>query len=1651
MRRSIVDSQFRWMVARILLLVLMWTWGPGVVPVLPQSGVVIQNHAEATFSITGGGEFTVISNTDIFEVERPDGKTKAITELLRYDPSGAAAYVFVRPTGYLSADGSSHDLVAPPSPCDPARTVLDEALALTGAAAFRAGDVIFIRISDQDQNRDNSQLDSVQVTLRNKENGDWETLVLSETSLGSGIFVGWIPYENGSSSIQDGRLSTGRNTTLWADYTDSNDSTDRSSATALVDPFGVVFDSTSGQRLSGVAVTLIDQSTGQPATVFGSDGHSAFPSTVQTGSSFTEAGIRYEFSAGEYSFPVIAPGSYRIEISVPQDGGYSWPTRKSDEYLQRLASGPYALSVASRGEAMTIGLDPVRVDIALDPRPSSLFLVKSASKLQAGLGDFLQYRLEITNSRTLGEMNEVTVTDILPGGFRYQPGSARLDGLSIPTPAINKAGRIITFNLGVLKTKSTVTLTYVAQVAAAKNGPAINRAQAHAALLSSNEATATVLVYNELILEKTIVLGSVEEVENGKPTGKGLPGVKVFLEDGSFAVSDNRGMFHLEGLEPGAHVVQLDRDTLPAGYKLFLYENDPRSGGRPGSRFLELSGGMMWQETFYAEKSILAEKTELPPKRTDAPLKVTYDQDWIERQPPGWAWVVPEKGFMPPIPSLRIVIKHSPQESLRLLIDGKRVDNITFDGVLTNRAKTVSASVWSGVEIPEGDCLLQVVRLETGEKESIVDQRRIHMSSPPVRAQLDLELSTLVADGRTAPVLAIRLTDRDGYPARQGTVGVANVHEPYARLHSPRYSTSLLAGAPREPDQFVVGEQGVALVRLEPTSVSSTAVVTLSLLYGDVEVSTPLRSDRQNWILVGFAEGSATYETIGRKLEPVDSTGIDSELSGDARIALYAKGRIRGGCLLTLTYDSDKHREEIKSLHGIIDPDAYYLVYGDQNGRRYDAPSTRKWYLQLERDKVRALIGDTQINWSQSELSTYRRDFNGLRADYVSGRINAEGFVTNTGQAFTREEIRGQGISGAYQLSHSAIVQFSELVEVEIRDRLRSELVLSRRSLAHNLDYIIDYRLGTIFLREPLFQADSDFNHQFLVIRYEVADDSVQDHSYGIKIEAMATETLKVAATHIQENAEQGARLSGFNMRYQPNGRSEIKAEFALSDNHRTGQEATAYFAEISHRGSRFEGQAYIREEGKGFGLGQMSPAESGTRKASMEGAYKLGEKLVQRISFYREEQLDTGNTRNLVEASSNLKIGRTSFLGGLRWVQDSLAGENVNRSVQITSKVAHEFAKQRLRLRVEHEQNFTGSTPSVDYPTRTILGLDVLVNPTTTFFTQQEWTYSDKRDTSQLRSGLKLTPWKGGNISGSAIRPLSDPGVAVSAAFTQRWALTERFILDFALERSKALGDKARAFDSDRSFSSVPSGDFKAFSVGTTYNSDGKLYNGRIEWRGSKTSNLWNLLASRQVQTGRDFGLLTSFKMLSGTTSGAPDTLLADLRLGAAYRPSKGRWTILERLDFIRDTGVSVNGASDGLKSVNNLNLTYRIPQKGQISFKYGIKYARELIDDASYSGVTHFFGLEGRRNLSPKWDIGVHGNILQSFGAGQDSYGYGFSLGRQLAPNSWVSAGYNFNGFRDTDFDAAGNSKHGVFVNLRIKFDQESLGGLLRYLSGQ
>ncbi|MCB1692110.1 MAG: OmpA family protein [Pseudomonadales bacterium] len=474
---------------------------------------------------------------------------------------------------------------------------------LVATTAIKAGQPIFIRVTDNDQNEDPNVRERISVQLDVPDSGDREYLELTETEPDSGQFVGYVQSVEGDTEVGSCSLGVVKNESIQTTYTDAFDNTDVSESFVLVDPFGVLFSTHDGTPIDGVSVTLVDASTGQPAQVFG-DGpqFAAYPSTIVTGDRASDAaGMQYDFPPGEYRFPFVAPGHYRLVLdNVP--AGYIFPSTVDVSTIASLPGAPYQVVPGSHGEAFEVPVGPaLNIDIPVDVPSAEMFLTKSASKDVAAIGDFVQYKLDVRNrAGTIPAGSRVV--DTLPTGFRYRKGSLRIDGGRAGDPAIAADGRTLTIDLP-LQSPDAVSISYVTEITVGTpKQAAINSATVTGDLVaSSNVASARVMVTDDLFRDKAILMGRVTlgncDDQPGEPA-QGLRGVRLFLEDGSFVVTDENGAWHMEGIEPGTHVVQLDLDSLPDRYEASACNANTRFAGSPHSQFVDVAGGTLWRADF---------------------------------------------------------------------------------------------------------------------------------------------------------------------------------------------------------------------------------------------------------------------------------------------------------------------------------------------------------------------------------------------------------------------------------------------------------------------------------------------------------------------------------------------------------------------------------------------------------------------------------------------------------------------------------------------------------------------------------------------------------------------------------------------------------------------------------------------------------------------------------------------------------------------------------------------------------------------------------------------------------------------------------------------------------------------------------------------
>jgi hypothetical protein len=1035
----------------------------------------------------------------------------------------------------------------------------------------------------------------------------------------------------------------------------------------------------------------------------------------------------------------------------------------------------------------------------------------------------------------------------------------------------------------------------------------------------------------------------------------------------------------------------------------------------------------------------------------------SYDQAWFANATPGLEWLWPQPGYGPPIPSTKLAIKHHPKEKLSVSLGGREVSPLNFDTMVKNEGGTIAVSLWRGVDVREGDNHFEVIARDATGKETGRLQHMLHYSDSPVHAELMSTESRLVADGKTPPVVAVRLTDKDGYPAREGVIGEISIEPPYTSLEEAEALRDRpLSGLGTEKSHYKVGKNGIAHIKLEPTSKSGEVTVRFHFVDEPEEIRAWLEPEYRDWILVGLAEGAVGYHTVTGHMEDLDDAGIDDKLYEDGRLAFFAKGKVKGKWLLTIAYDSDKRGPVTgESLHQTIDPDTYYTLYGDATQQYYDAASAQKLYVKIERDRFYALFGDYETGMTVTELSRYNRSFTGVKSELQSEKYEFNIFVSETDQAFIKDEIRGDGTSGLYHLSRNDIVMNSEKVTIEVRDRFRSEVITSSETLMRHIDYNIDYDAGTLFFREPVFSKDHNLNPIFIVADYETTDTSDKEYTYGGRgAVRLFGQKLEIGGTYIHEG-QKGAEadLVGADVTLDIGKNSELRAEYAATDKESVGrnQRDDAYLVELAHRSKKLDGALYIREQGEDFGLGQQNNSEVGTRKIGGRATYHFTRELSGEAQVYRQFNHATDAERDLAEAEMQYSADRYSLRMGLRYAEDRLDDGTVNRSSQMTAGATRKFLDNRLHLKVDHEQSLGRRNENPDFPTRTMFGADYKLSDTVTLFGTQELTWGENEYTRGTRIGMKATPWTGGQVGTSVEREYTENGGRVFAnlGLAQTWKMNEKWSIDGGLDHSRTIKSPGNT----SSNSNVPpaSGgdtDFTAVSLGTAYEEETWSCNWRGEFRVSDSEDKWGLTAGVYGEPKKGLGLSAGAQIMRTDSDGDADSTKSNVRFGMAYRPKNTRWIILDRLDFIFEEQEDTASDLKNWRIVNNLNANFKPSKETQIAFQYGARYMRERLDGGSCSSYTDLIGIEARHDITEKWDIGIRGSMLHSWDSHQFDYSTGISIGHNIFENAWVSMGYNFTGFEDEDFSRADFTAQGPFVQFRMKFDQESVRDTLRYL---
>jgi len=1061
------------------------------------------------------------------------------------------------------------------------------------------------------------------------------------------------------------------------------------------------------------------------------------------------------------------------------------------------------------------------------------------------------------------------------------------------------------------------------------------------------------------------------------------------------------------------------------------------------------------QPEFKIEKLI-----EAPPVTEQLDIS-TFDEFWIKEATPGYEWLMPDVNYTPFAPSVNIAIKHKPSDNFEMLFNGEPLNPLFYFGMIKNKAGSVARSYWQGVHLNNGSNRFDFVVKDNSGKVIKSMTRTVIYSGIPVRAELAAEYSRLVADGRNVPVVAIRVYDKNGNFARPGSRGQYTLSEPYMSQQAVEaFQVNRLSGLNKEKPEYVVGQNGIAYIVLEPTTITGKLEIDLPFSgRKKSRLETWIQPEIRDWIMVGLAEGTVGYNAVSGNKEALSDGDIDDEFYGDGKIAFYAKGKVKGDWLLTTSYDTSKETVAGDNrVNQMIDPNTYYTIYGDNSRQRHDASSAEKLYVKIERSQFYALFGDMNTGLTITDLSKFERNMTGVKSEYDNGKVSYTAFAAENVNNFIKDEIQGEGISGLYRLSGNNIVINSDNIVIETRDRFRSEIIIKTETMRRYLDYSIDYTDGTIYFRKPIASRDEKFNPIFIVADYEVEAPVEGDITAGGRAAIKLNEDkVELGATLVHDATYRNeGDLIGADARIEIDSQTEVRVEAATTDVTSGTSDLTgsAYSAEIVHGGDDFKARAYAKQQDTDFGLGQQSISQSGTRKYGVEGNYRLSQETAIDGLIYHEDVLSTGADRNVAEVNAIYNKRDYTLNAGALIARDNDSLGVANDSNLMLLGASKSLLEDTVRLRANAEIAVDSKNDSVDYPSRYIIGADYFITPKVNLFSENEWTIGSTQDTQMARAGVRSTPWTNAQVNTAVNQETNENGIRSFATLglTQGFPINKRWSGDVAFDHAKTI----RTPGGTPLNPNVPiaqgtaNNDFTAISVGTTYNAQSYTLNNRLEYRTADLEDKYGMIVNWERNLKGGVGYSATTKLFHTERTDNSEILDGDIRFSVAYRPLQSRWITLNRLDFKFDANTDIIGIKTRQrKLIENLATNFLIDNRNQLAFNFGLKYVVDSFDGDEYSGITNLLGSEFRHDLSEKFDVGVHVHSHYSANSSTLKYSTGASFGWNMTRNIWLSVGYNFDGFEDRDFSAAGYTANGPYIRFRMKFDQDTADEIQNWMN--
>ncbi|MGX8219770.1 hypothetical protein ACWS81_03190 [Psychrobacter celer] len=1414
----------------------------------------------------------------------------------------------------------------------------------------------------------------------------------------------------------------------------------------------------------------------------------------------------------------------------------------------------------------------------VDDNPA-LVVTKESDVKSAELGDYVSYTINITNNGN-ATAYDVQLKDALPRGFDYVENSVRvspttdIDINQAQTTEFKADGKYQVLNLGNMANGESKKITYRVLVGASSlGGDGINRAIAVAnneqgQSLVSREAQWKIDVERGVMNTDGIIIGKVyhdinrDGIQQKEDGELGVAGVRIYMENGNFIVTDPEGKYNFYGVSAKTHVLKVDSTTIPRETELVTQSN--RNAGDAGSRFVDLKygelhradfaivGGMgdsterLNAELIARSKSVSAKNDTLEQAvKTALTLEPNYDADTTDnvdasgcningdldlgnncdsaivndmigdatnRVDMAVTTVAPpaEKELEEYLKEVannnvtfinlnegqqlstykQMVQVQAPLGSIfTLYANGKAISEQQVGKTAEQEKQNVMAFDYYAVDLKRGSNTLRGVATDVTGK--VISEQTITVLTPDSLQAIDYrtQAQLVPADGISEYQVVISLKDRD--------------NRPYIGTTSLTLDTNIGRINLKDSSQDQAGTQvtvsgGELLIPVIAPSAPGKGELVIDTGSSKQIIPLQFTAKLRPLIAVGIVEGAISLKDFdssnitdaqGAFEQELHEISGNDDYSATGRAAMFLKGKVRGDYLLTLAYDSDKKGER---LFRDIEPGEYYPVYGDSSAKGFDAQSTSKLYVRVDKGRSFAMYGDlkTQIDNDEGiELGQYNRTLTGLKAQFEDDNTRITAFAAETSTSQRVNETRGLGISGPYPLGEDfdAVLENSETVEVIIRDANNSGLIISRKTLTRFADYEIDPISRSLYLKSPIASLDIDGNPIYLRVTVEVDEGGEKYWVGGVAAKQQLTKKVAIGGSYIHsDDPLNKEELASVNSVIKLNNKLKLVAEYAknkaenpnydpsnqINNTELTGNdvEGDAFRVELNFDNKKnTRAKAYYNDADEGFVTG-ASPLTAGRTESGVEVTHTFNDKnTALKLEGVRTEDHATDASREGVQASVEQRLSK-NIVGevGLRYYkQDATAASRNTQAatdvVDVTDDTLFndDIINQSALNGVSNaDKDIEGTTARARITSR----LPKLNNSLVFAEYEQDIDNSERNATSiggetalgnlgRLYARHDLI----NSLSGTYGLDDTDERQRTVAGFDATYMKDGKVYSEYrmrdaisAREAEAAIGLKNKwyvqegltlstLFERVESLEGETDNTATAAGIGVEYLAkENYKASGRFEKRWGETSDTLLGSAGIAYRYTDDITLLAK-DIYSQVDYNDGHRTINRFQLGAAYRDyDSNQLDMLAKLEYRLDDNATGTDQYQKDTTIWSWSGNYHPTRALTLSGRYAGKYTQYDADDIVSENTAHAVYARGLYDVSERWDIGLQAGTYWNKQADDMSYMLGAEVGYSPMTNLWLSLGYNFMGFEDEDIAYDDSTQEGAYFRLRFKFDE-------------